>query len=159
MKNIAIISTLVIASALLAGCGKGGDSSLPPGVTGSCQPGYVMSSQYGCLQQSSSCQANQGLYNGQCVYADGGVQQNGYQPQNPFGSNPYGAPNGGYGTPYPNWGYPQYPGQYPNQYPGQYPGYPYYPTGGYPYPNQNTGAVCPYPYYMQGGFCQYYYPQ
>jgi hypothetical protein len=92
---------------------------------GSCQVGYTMTQQYGCLPQSS-CGVCQGLYNGgQCVpgvQSAGPIGSNGY-PQ-PYGYNPGGYNPGGYNPGYGayNYGYNTM-GYYPGYNPGYNPGY------------------------------------
>lgn len=136
MKHAIFGAFLAFSIIAFSGCGKGGQSRP---ADSSAAPGYgnsgTVNTQYGCLPQGN-CPAGQALYGNQCIYATGGSNPCG----NPFTSNPYGAPNGGYGVPYSNWGGGPY---YPVPYPG--------------YPNQNTGSICPSPYLTQGNYCVYYY--
>lgn len=64
-----------LAVALLAGCGSSNSGTTTAVVTTSatsCSTGYIYSSTYGCLPQSS-CPSGYGLYNNQCVLVTTGT--------------------------------------------------------------------------------------
>jgi hypothetical protein len=72
MKKLLLIPAalcLITISLVLTGCGQstGSTTAATSAASSSCSSGYVYSSTYGCLLQSS-CASGYGLYNGTCVY-------------------------------------------------------------------------------------------
>lgn len=71
MKNAMKVLMTGLFALSLAACGNNDSTGTTVttglGTTGSCAAGYVYSTMYGCLPQST-CSAGYGLYNGQCVY-------------------------------------------------------------------------------------------
>ena len=73
MENGKKLLLAILAVMSLAACGNNGSDSagttaIVTTTNGTCSAGYVYSSMYGCLAQST-CSAGYGLYNGQCVIA------------------------------------------------------------------------------------------
>ena len=69
-KLIFSVMGLLMMTVLLAltGCGQASSAASSAGTTSSsCSSGYVYSSTYGCLLQST-CGSGYGLYNGSCIY-------------------------------------------------------------------------------------------
>lgn len=159
MKNWIYLMLGAATALFIAACGKDGGSSNKNNVVGAqaCQAGYVYTTQYGCLPQST-CPPGYGMYQNQCYQGtiNNGSCQAGYIYSSQYGclqqahcqpgSGLYNGQcvyvdsyyNGGYNGGYYNGGY----------YNGGY--IPYYPN----YPQQQWGWGAGYQRY-----CYWYYGQ
>lgn len=98
MKKMIEFLILLGLGLLLASCAKDSDSSATTAVTaGSCSSGYIYSSTYGCLLQSS-CPSGYGLYNNQCVLVSGATTtcSSGYVYSATYGCLPQSTCSAGY---------------------------------------------------------------
>lgn len=166
MKNWIYLVLGTATALFMVACGGGGGSgsrnTLVNGA-GSCQAGYVWTSQYNCLPQSS-CPPGYGMYQNSCIQGSVNNQtctQAGYYPTQ-YGCLPQGGCQPGSAlynnqtcvqvTNYNNGynGYNGYNGGYQGGYNGGYQGgyIPYYPN----YPQQQWG-------YQYQRYCYWYYGQ